>query len=147
MKLNKKLLTAIINNDRYRSLVLGCINEDTLMNYYSKTDEYIKEKAIYMKYDGLDFCFDSKFLDLKKKDFFHSDIVIKEFVRLIESRDHNTLYQLSSFILYSKGYEESRLFIKENYGINPASGGVCSNYIINNFKNAVVVLSNEDGYW
>jgi hypothetical protein len=143
---NIKLINAICNEKRGNSF-LRSFDHARLVEHYSKSSEFIKLKRIYLKYGGLDFCFDSKFIETKMKDFLNSEKIVSDFNELLDAKDGNMLYALSDFIIYSKGYEEGRAFIRENYGLKLKHGGSVGDYIRNNIPIALEILNKTNGEW
>lgn len=143
--LNENLLNAIIREKAGSAIRVEILNKD-ILNKYKKTDEFKLHKEIYMKYGGLDFCFDSAFLKVKLDNIWNDELMISHVKSIIEEKNTNFMYKLSDFILYSKGYKEGKEIIK-SYGLKIGCGGICSDYINNNKDNAYSIATTKLGEW
>jgi hypothetical protein len=122
---------------------------DVIKEELEKTSEYKLHRDIYSIYSGLDFLFHGKYIDhTMKKSFFSYGLYPMKLEDLMNNPSDEFLKIISQHVCYSKGYEESKTFISDNYGFKLcALGGSVSDYIDNNLNSGMKILKTKNGKW
>lgn len=147
--INRSLVYSLINDcdhNFFNELFKDCSN---LKSQLENTGEYKCHSDIYDIYSSLRFLFHGKYIDYSmKRSFFGRAMFVNKLKELIDNPSHEFLKIISRHVCYSKGYEESRKFINENYDFKLCSlGSSVNDYIENNLDNAMRVLTTTNGSW
>ena len=147
--MNRSFIYSLINDGEHSAFLRifkGC---DVIKEELEKTNEYKVHRDIYNIYSGLDFLFHGKYVEYTmKKSFFGYGIYPEKLKDLIENPSDEFRKIIARHVCYSKGYEESKEFVNDNYDFKLCSlGGSVSDYIGNNLNNAMKILKTQGGKW